>query len=267
MPREIDEDLIEATIRRVAEKKAAELAAPPIEMPVAEAVAPEFGSRADPPDEVQATPQPEPVGDPPAVSSAGTTPRAEDGEGEDPVAVILARIDQLSAQIGDLHGQVAQIATALGPLTAPSRVGSTPYASPNVVAMASRQAPPPASRASTAEQLEPVIDKRPIPKPLPPLEIEPRRGLDLLPRNYRITVEDKRRGVDLVPLHRALLSMEGVRDMALLSYNNGVAIVSLEMIGDLDPDALAQSVSEVMSREARTEVHNELTMVVKLAED
>ncbi len=129
----------------------------------------------------------------------------------------------------------------------------------------------PSPQTATAEHLVPaeaeVIDTRPIPKPLPPLQIEPRRGFDLLPRTYRITVEDKRRGVDLVPLHRALLSMEGVKDMSLLSYNNGVAIVALETLNDLDPDVLASFVSRAMSRDARVEVHNERTMVVKLAED
>jgi hypothetical protein len=287
MPREIDEDLIEATIRRIAESKAADRAEPLIELPVAEAVAPEFPAKSEPPgslgesgspyEPVTSTPElvspyepvaamPEPAMSPQA--SAATAPTAGEEE-QDPVAVILARLDSLSEQIGALHQQVAIIAGALGPLTAPSRAGGgAPYGAPNVVSMPQRQGTPPGSRAATAEQLEPqVIDRRPIPKPLPPIEVEPRRGLDLLPRTYRITVEDKRRGVDLVPLHRALLSMDGVRDMALLSYNNGVAIVSLEMAGELDPDALAHSVSEAMSREARTEVHNEHTMVVKLAGD
>ena len=70
-----------------------------------------------------------------------------------------------------------------------------------------------------------------------------------------------------MPLHRALLSMDGVRDMSLLSYNNGVAIVALETTTELDPDALGAQVSRAMSRDARVEVHNEHTMVVKLAEE
>lgn len=124
----------------------------------------------------------------------------------------------------------------------------------------------PSPRAATAEHLEPeVIDTRPIPKPLPPLE--PKRNIDLLPRTYRITVEDKRRGVDLVPLHRALLSIEGVRDMSLLSYNNGIAMVSLEATTDIEPETVRESVSRAMAREARIETNNEHTMVVKLAED
>ena len=125
------------------------------------------------------------------------------------------------------------------------------------------------ARTALAEQLpDPgVIDTRPLPKPLPPIRAESKRGLDLLPRTYRITVEDKRRGVDLVPLHRALLSMDGVKDMSLLSYNNGVAIVALETTNDLIPDDLGNVVSRAMSRGAKVEQHNEHTFVVKLAED
>jgi len=61
--------------------------------------------------------------------------------------------------------------------------------------------------------------------------------------------------------------MDGVRDMSLLSYSNGVAIVSLDTVDQLDPDALCSAISRAMSRPARVEVHNESTMVVKLAED
>jgi hypothetical protein len=108
-----------------------------------------------------------------------------------------------------------------------------------------------------------VIDTRPLPEPLPPL-VEPRRGLDLLPRTYRITVEDKRRGVDLVPLHRAMLGIEGARDMSLLNYTNGTAIVALETEDVLDPESVRLAMQNAMKRDASVEVHNESTMVVKL---
>ena len=88
----------------------------------------------------------------------------------------------------------------------------------------------------------------------------------MLPRNYRITVEDKRRGVDLVPLHPALLGLNGVKDMSLLSYSNGVAIVALEATTEINPDALGAAVAHAMARETKVEVHNEQTMVVKLAD-
>jgi hypothetical protein len=99
------------------------------------------------------------------------------------------------------------------------------------------------------------------------LDKEPKRAFELLPRTYRLTVEDKRRGVDLVPLHRALLGMDGVRDMSLLSYSNGTAIVALETTVELDPDLLGKAVSRAMARDVKVEVHNEQTMVIKLAED
>ncbi|MBI5287930.1 MAG: hypothetical protein HY873_03035 [Chloroflexi bacterium] len=88
-----------------------------------------------------------------------------------------------------------------------------------------------------------------------------------LPRQYRITVEDKRRGVDLVPLHRAMQGLENIKDMSLLSYSNGVAIVLVESVGAIDPEALRAAVERAMSREAKIEVHNEQTMVVKIQEE
>lgn len=128
----------------------------------------------------------------------------------------------------------------------------------------------PAPRAATAQRLEASEDEPlPVaePRAVPSGHAEPKRGFELLPRTYRLTVEDKRRGVDLVPLHRALLGMDGVRDMSLLSYSNGTAIVALETTVELDPDLLARAVSRAMVRDVKVEVHNEQTMVIKLAED
>ncbi len=132
----------------------------------------------------------------------------------------------------------------------------------------------PSPRTATAAQLE-YADPEPAlaanTSPAATAEVatpaEGKRGFDLLPRTYRITVEDKRRGVDLVPLHRALLGMDGVRDMSLLSYSNGTAIVALETTNALDPDTLGKAVAHAMAREVKVEVHNEQTMVIKLAED
>ncbi len=90
---------------------------------------------------------------------------------------------------------------------------------------------------------------------------------DRIPRQYRITVEDKRRGVDLVPLHRAMQGLDSVKDMSLLSYSNGVAMVLIESVGPLDPEVLRLAVGRVMSRETLVEVHNEQTMVIKIQEE
>jgi len=202
-----------------------------------------------------AAPELQPVAQAPGAGAWSTPPAATSGA-ETPVTemagtagTIIDRLDRIIALLERLADGSAM----------PTQGGQRPMPMP---------ARAPLSRAAVAEQLQPDrIDTRPIPQPLPPLQVEPRRGLELLPRTYRITVEDKRQGVDLVPLHRALLGMDGVKDMSLLSYNNGVAIVALEMTRDIEQDVLRAAVTRAMSREAKVEQHNEHTFVVKLAEE
>jgi hypothetical protein len=318
MAKEIDEDLIEATIRRVAESKAAR-DVPPIEMPVAESIAPvvetpavelaieaaerdgsnEAADQSDDDDDIEVTPTPlHAAARGRGVSRAtgslaeqmATTPSYDEGRerpafaartqfarpaepvrraepaaaSADPAAQleIAHHLREITHRLDTITSLVERLLNAGAPTIGPAWEQ----------AQASSAARPPIFRDDGARpqalDVEPeIIDTRPIPKPLPPLHVEPKRGFDLLPRSYRITVEDKRRGVDLVPLHRALLGMEGVRDMSLLSYNNGVAIVALETTEELDPDMLGDAVSRAMSRDAKVEVHNEHTMVVKLADE
>jgi len=297
MPREVDESLIEATIRRIAETQAARETEPDVpatagaELPTPEQYAapmPETVSerpeRPLPGDSAGfrralsgAGPEPRPAARgllrsvpniempsvdavaPPRLGVSREQPEAPDGDG--PLAGVLGRLEELARQLDAVNRHVEALAASVDAITTASAGGARqPLRLPNA-APGSRAGAP----AEPPEQQ--VIDRRPIPRPLPPLEVEPKRGLDLLPLTYRVTVEDKRRGVDLVPLHRALLSMAGVRDMALISYNNGAAIVSLETTGELDPDTLAAAVSRAMSRGARAEVHSDHAFVVKLAED
>ena len=84
----------------------------------------------------------------------------------------------------------------------------------------------------------------------PPAEpAEERRGLDLLPQRYLITVEDREGSVDLVPLHRALIGVEGVEEVSLVSYANGVAVISLQAEGELDLEQLDSAVGKAMDRQ------------------
>ena len=75
-----------------------------------------------------------------------------------------------------------------------------------------------------------------------------RRGLDLLPQQYLMTVEDREGRVDLVTLHRALLNAAGVDEFSLVSFANGVPVISLRVHGELDTDRLAGVVSKAMQR-------------------
>jgi len=269
----VDEDLIAATIRRVAEAKASQAPARVEPEPVADA--------ADV-DEPEPAPAPARLMPFRGIELAPRDRGSSDGW-MDAVAALRRELDATRRELQELTARFDALARPVDgqlPATAPAATvddGEWDEA-PQLPRMIPGQPPRPAilrdpsPRTATAERLEPepeetAIDTRPLPKLLPPLHAAPKRGLDLLPRTYRITVEDKRRGVDLVPLHRALLGMDGVRDMSLLSYSNGVAIVAVEMIDEMDPHALEGAVSRAMSRAAKVEVHNETTMVVKLAEE
>ncbi|MCH7511782.1 MAG: hypothetical protein IIB19_05400 [Chloroflexi bacterium] len=84
----------------------------------------------------------------------------------------------------------------------------------------------------------------------PPAEpAEERRGLDLLPQRYLITVEDRDGSVDLVPLHRALMGVDGVEEISLVSYANGVPVISLQAEGELDLEQLDSVVGKAMDRQ------------------
>lgn len=75
------------------------------------------------------------------------------------------------------------------------------------------------------------------------------RGLDLLPKQYLMTVEDRERNVDLVPLHRALLSLAKMEDISLVSCANGTPVVSLRVVGELDQAKLQEAVSTALDQE------------------
>ena len=75
------------------------------------------------------------------------------------------------------------------------------------------------------------------------------RGLDLLPQQYLITVEDREQSVDLVPLHRAFLSLAKMEDISLVSCANGTPVVSLRVIGELDYTTLGEAVSTALAQE------------------
>ena len=81
------------------------------------------------------------------------------------------------------------------------------------------------------------------------VQSEPLRGLDLLPQQYLMTVEDRESRVDLVPLHRALLSIAGMDDVSLVTYANGVPVISIRVQGELDLEKLQDAIAMGMDRE------------------
>lgn len=129
---------------------------------------------------------------------------------------------------------------------APSQTTATPAPPPEPVAPAEDGA-----GRSAFERLWDRIEHERMEKQgeNPPEPSSARQGLELLPHQYLMTVEDRDSKVDLVPLHRALLSLAGIGDVSLVSFTNGVPVVSLSMEGELDLEQLREAVSTAMDRQ------------------
>ncbi|HYM15182.1 MAG TPA: hypothetical protein VEZ14_06450 [Dehalococcoidia bacterium] len=260
-PAAVDEDLIEATIRRVAAARAASGAA----------VVPDMTEPPGAAAQVEPTPIFAAHHASPSAGAPETGPHGELRALRQEVAAMKGMLAELQARVDAALSAAASSGPADTAEPAEDDWDDAPLLPRVPLGQPIR--PPilrnPAPQSAEAEgPVEVEADGAPAASSMGAADLQPaRRGFDLLPRSYRVTVEDKRRGVDLVPLHRALLAMEGVRDMSLLSYSNGVAIISIELVHELAPELLRQAVSRAMSRGASVEVHNDTTMVVKLAEE
>ena len=69
--------------------------------------------------------------------------------------------------------------------------------------------------------------------------------------SYTVTVEEVGSRVKLVPLHQSLSQVEGVRELSLKSYTNGVAVVSIDSDIDLEASVLQEALSTGMNQVCR----------------
>jgi hypothetical protein len=71
------------------------------------------------------------------------------------------------------------------------------------------------------------------------------------PYSYTVTVEEMGSRVRLVPLHQSLSQVEGVRELSLKSYINGVAVVSIDSETELEASVLEEALSTGMHQSCR----------------
>jgi hypothetical protein len=169
----------------------------------------------------------------------------------------LRELAPLLRGIGDLEEALNSL-TAPGPQQPRSQSEAAPYSGGRPMpdrgdAVPSRSQAPPRS-----EEAAPPVPRAP-------------RGLDLLPRSYTITVEDRREedrrtNVDLAPLHRALMAIEGVRDLSLVSYTHGVAVISLEAQSEITTSELESAIAEAMQRDCTVVARDDYRMHVRVAD-
>jgi hypothetical protein len=85
----------------------------------------------------------------------------------------------------------------------------------------------------------------------PPDRLDVPASGDSAPYSYTVTVEEMGTRVKLVPLHRSLNRVEGIRQLTLASYTNGVAIVSIDSEIELEGTALEEALTAGMSKTCR----------------
>ena len=85
-------------------------------------------------------------------------------------------------------------------------------------------------------------------KPSGPSKPSEPRGLDLLPKEYLMTIEDRDARVDLTTLQRGLLTLAPMEDIRLVTYAKGVPVISLRVEGELDLERLSEAVGNAIGR-------------------
>ncbi|MEX1254664.1 MAG: hypothetical protein WEE64_10015 [Dehalococcoidia bacterium] len=165
-------------------------------------------------------------------------------------AVMLLR-DSLAADGGE-----PAPATSTKPVPEPARAPEPQVELASATGAANDdQSTPPVQTPGTRETFDRLwdrIERERMERAAEPAQEGPqplgRRGIDLLPKQYLMTVEDREGSVDLVPLHRALLTMPGVEEISLISYANGVPVISVRTEGELDLELLGENVGMSMDR-------------------
>jgi hypothetical protein len=180
---------------------------------------------------------------------------------QDSIDAAAGAINQLSATLQELApvwdrlGTLAETLRALGRSGAGTAMGGGPPALsvPEVEAKgveaarfepaaSPEAAPPPSPALASARRVE-----RPVAATGPVRAMSGQAGV----YSYTLTVEDSKRRLQLVPLHRALRSVPGVRDMALVGYTHGVATVALEARSSLEAPAIEAAIADTTERQCR----------------
>jgi len=86
-------------------------------------------------------------------------------------------------------------------------------------------------------------------RPLARLDVP--TSADNAPYSYAVTVEELGSRVRLVPLHQSLSRVEGIRQLSLRSYINGVAVLSVDSEAELEAPALEAALTAGMQKACR----------------
>jgi hypothetical protein len=117
-------------------------------------------------------------------------------------------------------------------------------------------------RTEAAEDAAPVFSGRA--GPLARLDLPTLDGG--APYSYTVTVEEVGAKVKLVPLHQSLSQVEGVRELSLKSYTNGVAAISVDSEVELEASALEEAITTGMDKTCRVMSGDGPTFLVRMGD-
>jgi hypothetical protein len=165
---------------------------------------------------------------------------------------LLAQLEHALRQASELVWQLRQLedaesglATALVAPAAPVAPAAEAAGGPNGRAVENRDE----GLAAFERVWERLNSERLEQQQQGPVESEERRGLDLLPQQFLITIEDRDSQLDLVPLHRALQDLGPMDDFSLVSYVNGVPVISFRSTSSFPIQRLGEVVGAAFERD------------------
>ena len=118
---------------------------------------------------------------------------------------------------------------------------------PSLVAVSEEVAAPEPEESETAQEAAPTFAS-PV---RPPARLDVPISGGGAPYSYTVTVEEVGSRVKLVPLHQSLSQVDGIRELSLRSYTNGVAVVSIDSEIELEAQALQEALGAGMNPACR----------------
>jgi hypothetical protein len=179
-------------------------------------------------------------------------------------------IDEATAAVGLLNAtlremaplwrSLGQLQKALTDVDWAEAMDEATAAAEEALAKATAFPPPPVAfseemAAPEMEELETEAAREASPtfasprRPLARLDVPASEGG--APYSYALTVEEVGSRVKLVPLHQSLSQVEGIRELSLRSYTNGVAVVSIDSEIELDARVLQEALGAGMNQAYR----------------
>lgn len=176
------------------------------------------------------------------------------------MAPLWHSVEQLQKTLNDVGwAEAIDRATA----AAEEALTKTAVLRPSLAAVTEEVAAPEPEEPETAQETAPAFAS-PV---RPPATLDVPISAGGAPYSYTMTVEEVGSRVKLVPLHQSLNQVDGIRELSLRSYANGVAIISIDSEVELEAQALQEALGAGMNQACRVISGEGFSFLVRLGGD